>query len=228
MVGSMGEFSEEVLLNKVAEDCLLPMGITSENVAKDFHISRKVQDEFEAKSFQKAAAANKAGKFKAEIVPIKAKVVDPKTNKEVETIVDQDDGIREGVTAEGLAKLKPAFAKDGSTHAGKPPFANSPITRFHRVVQVTLRKCLMALRQSFSPAARWQSALVSLSLANTSNPLSLAFHLASWVSAQHLPFLAFSNSLASLKMKSISSRLMRLSLARPSIRLNALEFLTSK
>ncbi len=120
--GAMGEFSEEVLSNKVAEDCLLPMGITSENVAKDFHISRKVQDEFAAKSFQKAAAANKAGKFKAEIVPIKAKVVDPKTNKEVEIIVDQDDGVREGVTAEGLAKLKPAFANDGSTHAGKPPF----------------------------------------------------------------------------------------------------------
>lgn len=118
--GAMGEFSEEVLSNKDAEDCLLPMGITSENVAKDFNISRKIQDEFAAKSFQKAAAANKAGKFKTEIVPIKAKVVDPKTNKEVEIIVDQDDGIREGVTPENLAKLKPAFSKDGSTHAGKP------------------------------------------------------------------------------------------------------------
>lgn len=43
---------------------------------------------------------------------------DPKTNEEKETIVDSDEGIREGVTAESLAKLKPAFAKDGSTHAG--------------------------------------------------------------------------------------------------------------
>jgi len=94
------------------------MGITSENVAKDYNITRKAQDEFAAKSFQKAAAASKAGKFKAEIIPIKTKIVDPKTDKEVEIIVAQDDGIRDGVTAESLSKLKPAFAKDGSTHAG--------------------------------------------------------------------------------------------------------------
>jgi len=116
--GALAEHSDEVLTNKDAEDCLLPMGITSENVAKDFKIPRKAQDEFAAKSFQKAAAANKAGKFKAEIVPIKTKVTDPKTNKETEIIVDQDDGIREGVTAESLSKLKPAFTRDGSTHAG--------------------------------------------------------------------------------------------------------------
>ena len=112
------EFSEEVLEIQEAEDCLIPMGITSENVAKQFNISRQTQDEFAAKSFQKAAAANKAGKFKAEIVPIKAKFVDPKTEKVVEIVVDQDDGIRDGVTAASLAKLKPAFSKDGSTHAG--------------------------------------------------------------------------------------------------------------
>ena len=75
-------------------------------------------DEFAAKSFQKAAAAQKAGKFKDEIVPLKVKVVDPKTEKEAEIVVDQDDGVRDGVTAQSLAKLKPAFAKDGSTHAG--------------------------------------------------------------------------------------------------------------
>ncbi|KAF8805937.1 acetyl-CoA acetyl transferase [Phlegmacium glaucopus] len=110
--------SDEVLENQDAEDCLLPMGITSENVAKDYKISRKVQDEFAAKSFQKAAAANKAGKFKAEIIPITTKFIDPKTEKVTEIVVDQDDGIRDGVTAESLAKLKPAFVKDGSTHAG--------------------------------------------------------------------------------------------------------------
>ncbi|KAF9529601.1 acetyl-CoA acetyl transferase [Crepidotus variabilis] len=116
--GALAEFSEEVTSNKDADDCQLPMGITSENVAKDYNISRKVQDEFAAKSFQKAAAANKAGKFKDEIVPIKVKIIDPKTEKEHEIVVDQDDGIRDGVTAESLSKLKPAFAKDGFTHAG--------------------------------------------------------------------------------------------------------------
>ena len=116
------EISDEVLKIQNAEDCLLPMGITSENVAKDYKISRKVQDEFAAKSFQKAAAAKKAGKFKDEIIPITAKFVDPKTEKVSEIVVDQDDGIRDGVTTESLAKLKPAFTKDGSTHAGGLPF----------------------------------------------------------------------------------------------------------
>ena len=113
------DVSDEVLKVQDAEDCLLPMGITSENVASDYRISRQAQDEFAAKSFQKAAAASKAGKFKAEIIPITAKFIDPKTEKVLEIVVDQDDGIRDGVTVESLAKLKPAFTKDGSTHAGK-------------------------------------------------------------------------------------------------------------
>nr|AAK26619.1 acetyl-CoA acetyl transferase [Laccaria bicolor]AAK26620.1 acetyl-CoA acetyl transferase [Laccaria bicolor] len=112
------EVSDEVLSNQDAEDCLLPMGITSENVAADYHIPRSTQDAFSAKSFQKAAAANKAGKFKSEIVPILAKWIDPKTEEVKEVLVNEDDGIREGVTAESLAKIKPAFKKDGVTHAG--------------------------------------------------------------------------------------------------------------
>lgn len=115
------EVSDEVLENQDAEDCLLPMGITSENVAADYNISRSYQDAFSAKSFQKAAAANKAGKFKDEIVPINAKWIDPKTEEVKEVLVNEDDGIREGVTAESLAKIKPAFKKDGVTHAGTFP-----------------------------------------------------------------------------------------------------------
>jgi len=111
-------WSEAVLSTKEAEDCLIPMGFTSENVASDFGISREVQDKFAAQSFQKAAAAQKAGKFRDEILPIKVKIIDPKTEKEHEIVVDADDGIRDGVTAESLAKLKPAFSKTGSTHAG--------------------------------------------------------------------------------------------------------------
>jgi acetyl-CoA acyltransferase 1 len=117
--GSMPDgWSDTVLSKKEAEDCLIPMGFTSENVAQDFGLSRALQDEFAALSFQKAAAAQKAGRFKPEIVPIKVKVVDPKTEQTREFVVDADDGIRDGVTAQSLAKLKPAFIKTGSTHAG--------------------------------------------------------------------------------------------------------------
>lgn len=111
-------FSDKVLANQEAEDCLIPMGITSENVAKEFNITRDVQDAFSAESFRKAAAAQKAGKFLSEIIPITVKQVDPKTEEEREVVVDADDGIRDGVTAASLAKLKPAFSKDGTTHAG--------------------------------------------------------------------------------------------------------------
>ncbi|KAG8892301.1 3-ketoacyl-CoA thiolase with broad chain length specificity [Tulasnella sp. 408] len=117
--GAMPEkFSDAVLSNQESADCLIPMGITSENVAEQFNISRQTQDIFAAKSFEKAAAAQKAGKFKREIVPVKVKWVDPKSEEEKDVVVDSDDGIRGGVTAESLSKLKPAFKKDGSTHAG--------------------------------------------------------------------------------------------------------------
>lgn len=114
-------FSPEVLTNPLAEDCLLPMGLTSEAVANDFSVSRADQDAFAAASFQKASAAQKAGKFKSEILPVKATILVKNKNgdeEEKELIVDADDGIRDGVTKESLAKLKPAFAKDGTTHAG--------------------------------------------------------------------------------------------------------------
>ncbi|GFZ44584.1 acetyl-CoA C-acyltransferase [Saitozyma sp. JCM 24511] len=112
------KMSDAVLANPESADCLLPMGITSENVAKQYNISRDVQDTFAANSFAKAAEAQKLGKFKSEIVPVKVKWTDPKSEEEKEVIVDADDGIRAGVTKESLAKLKPAFAKDGTTHAG--------------------------------------------------------------------------------------------------------------
>ncbi|WOO79662.1 3-ketoacyl-CoA thiolase, peroxisomal [Vanrija pseudolonga] len=112
------KISDDVLAVPEAADCLIPMGITSENVAEQYKIDRATQDAFAAKSFQKAEAAQKAGKFKSEIVPVKVKWTDPKTEEEKEVIVDADDGIRGGVTAESLSKIKPAFKKDGVTHAG--------------------------------------------------------------------------------------------------------------
>ena len=117
-VSQPDEISEKVIANPTAQDCLLPMGITSENVSKDFGITRQVQDEFAAKSFVKAAAAQKQGKFKNEIVPLTVKFIDPKTKNESEIVVDKDDGIRDGVTAQSLSKLKPSFAENGFSHAG--------------------------------------------------------------------------------------------------------------
>lgn len=107
------KMSDAVMENEEAADCMLPMGITSENVAKEHNVTREKQDAFAAESFRRAFDAQKAGKFQSEIVPIK--YVDDDGN---ERNVVEDDGIRGGVTKESLAKLKPAFAKDGCTHAG--------------------------------------------------------------------------------------------------------------
>jgi acetyl-CoA C-acetyltransferase len=88
------------------------MGTTAENVAKQFDISRREQDEFAAASQQKAEAAQKAGKFKAEIVPIEL------ISKKGTTVFDSDEFIRYGTTAAALGELKPAFGKDGTVTAG--------------------------------------------------------------------------------------------------------------
>jgi len=107
------KMSDEVMSNEQAADCMLPMGITSENVAKKYNVTREKQDVFAAESYKRAYDAQKAGKFKDEIVPVK--YIDDDGN---ERSVLEDDGIRPGVTAESLGKLKPAFSKDGCTHAG--------------------------------------------------------------------------------------------------------------
>ena len=87
------------------------MGITAENVAEKYGITREMQDEFSAWSQQKCEAAQKAGKFDEEIVPVPVKV-----KKEVVEF-KVDDVPRQGVTAEGLAKLTPAIKKDGTVTA---------------------------------------------------------------------------------------------------------------
>lgn len=89
------------------------MGVLSEKMAKDRSISRKDQDAFAASSYQKALKAQQAGKFDEEIEPLKdIKFIDPKTDEEKTITVAKDDGIRDGITAGSLAKIKPAFAKD--------------------------------------------------------------------------------------------------------------------
>lgn len=83
------------------------MGITAENVCEKYGITREELDAFAADSQQKCEAAMKAGKFKDEIVPVEVK------KKKETVIVDTDEGPRPGTTAEGIAKLRPAFKKDG-------------------------------------------------------------------------------------------------------------------
>lgn len=89
------------------------MGITAENLSERYEISREEQDKFAASSQQKAAEAQSSGKFKDEIVPVKV----PQRRGEP-IIFDSDEYIRHGTTVESLAKLKPAFKKDGTVTAG--------------------------------------------------------------------------------------------------------------
>uniref|UniRef100_A0A2K6B4P6 Acetyl-CoA acyltransferase 1 n=1 Tax=Macaca nemestrina TaxID=9545 RepID=A0A2K6B4P6_MACNE len=115
--GNPGNITSRLMEKEKARDCLIPMGITSENVAERFGISREKQDTFALASQQKAARAQSKGCFQAEIVPVTTTVHDDKGTKRSITVT-QDEGIRPSTTMEGLAKLKPAFKKDGSTTAG--------------------------------------------------------------------------------------------------------------
>lgn len=97
------------------------MGLTAEEVSKQFKISREEQDQFSYESHMKAAAAWKADKFKGEIVPITVKEVYVDENMKKKTrefVVEKDEGIRADTTVEGLSKLKPVFAAGGTVTAG--------------------------------------------------------------------------------------------------------------
>ncbi|MFC7333423.1 thiolase family protein [Rhodocista pekingensis] len=101
-------------LAEVEPGAYMAMGITAENLARKFQITRAEQEAFAVESHRKAAAAREAGRFKDEIVPIQANG----------KLVDQDGCIRPDTSAEGLAGLKPAFDAEGSVTAG----TSSPLT----------------------------------------------------------------------------------------------------
>src|SRR5206468_12610088 len=88
------------------------MGVTAENVAKEWQITREQQDRFAVASQNKAEAARKAGRFKDEIVPVTVK------GRKGDTVVENDEYIRDGATIEAMAGLRPAFDKAGSVTAG--------------------------------------------------------------------------------------------------------------
>lgn len=94
-------------------------GVTAENVATKYHVSREEQDQYALQSHQRACAAIKEGKFKDEILPVELK--DRKGNV---TVFDTDEGPRDGQTIERLAKLRPCFVKDGTVTAGNSSSLN--------------------------------------------------------------------------------------------------------
>lgn len=149
------------------------MGITAENVAEKFGITREMQDIFAVESQLKAEAAINAGKFKDEIVP----VIIP--NKKGDVTVAQDEYPRFGASVEGMAKLKPAFKKDGTVTAGNASGINDGAAAF---VLMTEEE---AAKRGLTPLARiasWATAGVEPSLMGT-GPIpssQLALKKAGW------------------------------------------------
>ncbi|HEX4554764.1 MAG TPA: acetyl-CoA C-acetyltransferase [Xanthobacteraceae bacterium] len=118
------------------------MGNTAENVAKQYQITRAQQDAFAVASQNKAEAAQKAGKFKDEIAPVTIKT------RKGDTVVDTDEYPKHGTTAESVAKLRPAFDKEGTVTAGNASGINDG------AAAVVLMKASEALRLGKKPLAR--------------------------------------------------------------------------
>ena len=118
------------------------MGNTAENVATKWQISRDEQDQFAVASQNKAEAAQKAGRFAAEITSVTIQ------SKKGDTIVDQDEYIRPGTTLDSLAKLKPAFSKEGTVTAGNASGINDG------AAALVLMSAAEASRRGLTPLAR--------------------------------------------------------------------------
>ncbi|MBP2310057.1 acetyl-CoA C-acyltransferase [Azospirillum melinis] len=149
------------------------MGTTAENVARAWDLSRERQDRFALASQQKAEAAQKAGRFRDEIVPVTIK------GRKGDTIVDSDEYPKHGTTLEALAKLRPAFAKDGTVTAGNASGLNDG------AAALVLMTAENAARRGLTPLARiasWATAGVDPSIMGTGPiPASkLALQKAGW------------------------------------------------
>ncbi|KFI33661.1 acetyl-CoA acetyltransferase [Haematobacter missouriensis] len=134
------------------------MGQTAENVAAKFQITREAQDEFAVASQNKAEAAQKAGRFRDEIVPVVLKT------RKGDVTVDADEYIRHGATMEAMAKLKPAFTKDGTVTAANASGINDG------AAGVLLMTEEEAARRGLKPIARiasWATAGVDPAIMGT-------------------------------------------------------------
>lgn len=101
--------SEQVMNHPIAKDNVMPMGWTSENVARDFGITREMQDRYAVMSHNRAEKAQKEHWTDDEIAPMSVRWVDPKTKETKQIVIDHDDGVRAGTTLEGLSKIRAAF-----------------------------------------------------------------------------------------------------------------------
>jgi len=134
------------------------MGTTAENVATKYQISREEQDRFAVASQNKAEAAQKAGRFKDEIVPVTI------SSRKGDIVVDSDEYPRHGATIEAMAKLKPAFSKDGTVTAGNASGLNDGAAA---LVIMTAKE---AARRGLTPLARiasWATAGVDPQIMGT-------------------------------------------------------------
>jgi acetyl-CoA C-acetyltransferase len=134
------------------------MGITAENVARQWQITRAQQDEFAVASQNKAEAAQKAGRFKDEIVPVTVKT------RKGDIVVDQDEYIRHGATLDSVAKLRPAFDKEGTVTAANASGINDG------AAAVVLMSAEEAGRRGVEPLARivsWATAGVDPAIMGT-------------------------------------------------------------
>ena len=157
----MGDYT---MIDTMLKDALLDafngyhMGITAENVAKQYQITRSQQDEFAVASQNKAEAAQKAGRFKDEIVPVTVKT------RKGDVVVDQDEYIRAGVTLDSVAKLRPAFDKDGSVTAANASGINDG------AAAVVVMSAENAKKRGIKPLARivsWATAGVDPAIMGT-------------------------------------------------------------
>jgi acetyl-CoA C-acetyltransferase len=149
------------------------MGNTAENVAQRWQITREQQDEFAARSQMRAAAAQKAGRFADEIVPVTVK------SRRGDTVVDTDEHPKHGTTVEVLAKLRPAFDKNGTVTAGNASGINDG------AAAVVLMTAEAARKRGLTPLARivsWATAGVDPAIMGTGPiPASrLALKKAGW------------------------------------------------
>ncbi len=118
------------------------MGTTAENVARAYQITRQQQDEFAVGSQQKASAAQKAGRFRDEIVPVTVK------GRKGDTVVSEDEYIRHDANMEAMAKLRPAFSKDGTVTAGNASGINDA------AAALVVMSAAEAERRGLKPLAR--------------------------------------------------------------------------
>ncbi len=157
----MGDYA---MVDTMLKDALIDvfngyhMGITAENVAKQYQITRSQQDEFAVASQNKAEAAQKAGRFKDEIVPVTVKT------RKGDVVVDQDEYIRAGVTLDSVAKLRPAFDKEGTVTAANASGINDG------AAAVVVMSAANAKKRGIEPLARivsWATAGVDPAIMGT-------------------------------------------------------------